>query len=532
PLGRTMEYTYNAAGFVEKIIDPSGNFIYYGYNAQGRRTEESIFGADNVQTHYRGTDWGNPATNPDLAPGKPWKSLHRNTADSANLETVYAYDDAGNLASVTDAEGKATTYHYDLFDRLYQVVQPGNATTTYAYDRHGNLSSVTDAEGHVTAYDYDDLGRLVETDSSDTGTTLYSYDAAGNLRFKVQNGKSIEYQYDLLGRLTHILYSDPAQNVTMTYDTGSGANLLGRLAAVTDPSGTVAYSYDTDGRLESETRTLNGIQYVTQYDYDDAGNLRSMVYPTGQTIEYRPDPSDPARIGAVVLNGTQTLASNLAYKPFGPVSAMTLGNGLQTVRTYDKNYQLKTITAATVMNRTYTPDNVGNIEAITDNLDTTRSQSFGYDDLYRLTSATGVYGTIGYAYDRVGNRKTSTQGTQSDSYAYYPGTNRLQTITGTHPELFQYDADGNTVQRIPGAANPSPPMAAPAEFLYNSSGQRSQKQAGAAVIYHYDPAGQLIAETTATGTLRRAYIWLLGQPLAMLDAAGAVYYFHNDHLGT
>jgi YD repeat-containing protein len=170
-LGRTMDYTYNAAGFVEKIIDPSGNFIYYGYNSIGKRTEESIFGADNVQTHYRGTDWGNPATNPELAPGKPWKSLHRNAADSANLETVYAYDDAGNLASVTDAEGKATTYHYDLFSRLYQVVQPGNATTTYAYDRHGNLSSVTDAEGHVTAYDYDDLGRLAETDSPDTGTT-------------------------------------------------------------------------------------------------------------------------------------------------------------------------------------------------------------------------------------------------------------------------------------------------------------------------------------------------------------------------
>jgi RHS repeat-associated protein len=184
------------------------------------------------------------------------------------------------------------------------------------------------------------------------------------------------------------------------------------------------------------------------------------------------------------------------------------------------------------MSRIYTPDNVGNIEAITDNLDSSRSQSFGYDDLYRLTSAAGVYGSIGYTYDRVGNRKSETQGTQSDSYAYYPGTNRLQTITGAHPELFQYDDDGNTIQRIPGAANPSPPMAAPAEFLYNSSGQRTQKEAGTAVIYHYDPAGQLIAETDASGTLRRAYIWLHGQPLAMLDAAGTVYYFHNDHLGT
>jgi YD repeat-containing protein len=72
--------------------------------------------------------------------------------------------------------------------------------------------SVTDAEGHVTAYTYDDLGRLVLTVSPDTGTTSYSYDEAGNLRYKVQNGASIEYQYDVLGRLTNILYNDSTQN--------------------------------------------------------------------------------------------------------------------------------------------------------------------------------------------------------------------------------------------------------------------------------------------------------------------------------
>ena len=113
-------------------------------------------------------------------------------------------------------------------------------------------------------------------------------------RFKVQNGNSIEYRYDALGRLIQILYSDPAQNVTMTYDTGAGANLLGRLASVADPSGLTEYSYDTDGNLEMETRTVNGIVFVTGYSYDAAGNLRSIVYPTGQTVDYQPDPADPA----------------------------------------------------------------------------------------------------------------------------------------------------------------------------------------------------------------------------------------------
>jgi len=30
----------------------------------------------------------------------------------------------------------------------------------------------------------------------------------------------------------------------------------------------------------------------------------------------------------------------------------------------------------------------------------------------------------------------------------------------------------------------------------------------------------------------RAYVWLAGQPLALLTADGGIYYYHNDHLGT
>jgi hypothetical protein len=43
------------------------SFIFYGYDAHGRRTQESIFGADNTQTYFRATDWGDPRTNPNLS---------------------------------------------------------------------------------------------------------------------------------------------------------------------------------------------------------------------------------------------------------------------------------------------------------------------------------------------------------------------------------------------------------------------------------------------------------------------------------
>jgi len=489
-LNRTTDYIYNTAGFVEKITDPSGNFVYYGYNGLGQRIEESIYASDSTRTQYSGTDWGDPAGNPDLVSGKPWKSIRRNHDDTADLETVYAYDIQGNLAGVTDAENQVTTYTYD------------------------------------------DLGRLVETSSPDTGITSYSYDEAGNLRYKVQNGNTVEYQYDALGRLTYIQYSDPAQNVTLSYDSGAGSNLIGRLASVTDPSGTTQYSYDAEGRLTTETRTINSIPYVTGYGYDDAGNLRTLTYPTGQTVTYVPDAADPEQIASVVLNTTQTLASGITYKPFGPVSALSLGNSVTLSKTYDLNYQLGGLTYAGVLERTYSPDNEGNITAITDTLDPTRSQSFAYDDLYRLTSASGIYGAITYTYDKVGNRLSRTQNSEEDTYLYYPGTNRLNIVAGKHPEQILYDSDGNTTQRIPGATNPAPGVTDPADYFYNSGGQRVKKDNSVDKVFHYDLTGRLIAETDATGVLIKAYVRLQGEPLAQIAADGAVSYYHNDHLGT
>ena len=146
-LGRTLDYTYNSAGFMEKIIDPAGDYLFYGYDANGRQIEQSIFSATNTRTHFKGTDFGDPANTPGLTAGKPWKSLHYSADGATVLETTYGYDAAGNLASVTDANNNQTGYQYDAFNRLKQVDQPGDTTTTYAYDRHGNLVLISRISG-------------------------------------------------------------------------------------------------------------------------------------------------------------------------------------------------------------------------------------------------------------------------------------------------------------------------------------------------------------------------------------------------
>ena len=69
--------------------------------------------------------------------------------------------------------------------------------------------------------------------------------------------------------------------------------------------------------------------------------------------------------------------------------------------------------------------------------------------------------------------------------------------------------------------------------IHTHDGQRVVKSVGGqSTVYHYDLAGQLIAETDGDGNLIKVYVWLHGQPLAQVGASGAVYYYHNDHLGT
>lgn len=188
---------------------------------------------------------------------------------------------------------------------------------------------------------------------------------------------------------------------------------------MTDAGGTTVYEYSAKGQLKKETKTIDSIQYVTQYSYDQNGNLKTMTYPSGRVITYNYS-NDKA---VSVLNNATNLATNINYKPFGGMTSITYGNGLVGSISYDNQYRVASITAGTVMNLTYTDDASGNIAGITNNIDATKNRSFTYDALDRLSTATasGIWGSLGWTYDGIGNRLTEG----STVYSYTPGTNKL-----------------------------------------------------------------------------------------------------------
>ena len=165
-----------------------------------------------------------------------------------------------------------------------------------------------------------------------------------------------------------------------------------------------------------------------------------------------------------------------------------------------------------------------------------------------VTQASGVYGTLAYSYDAVGNRLSETGGNNAlaQSYGYAGGSNQLLSVAnGGTTRLLSYTAAGNLASNDNGAGTvlgfsynqqnrlvqATSQGIAVAQYQQNFLGERVAKGTLAGITqFHYDRAGRLIAESDNLGTVLREHIWMDDLPVGYV-AAGAVYYVHPDHLG-
>jgi YD repeat-containing protein len=520
PDGSFLSYTYDPAHRLTGISDIQGNRIAYTLDAMGNRTKEEVF---------------DPAGALALTRSRVFDGLNRLAQEigATSQTTVYAYDDQGNVTSVTDPLTHATSNQYDALNRLVRVTDPGLGVTQYGYDGVDRLVSVTDPRSLATGYVYDGLGNLKQQLSPDSGTTTNTYDAAGNLLTQTDaKGQVTAYAYDALSRVASITFHDGSRQA-YAYD--QGPNGIGRLAQITetDPNavvtGTTAYAYDAHGRVISETRTIAGVPYVTAYQYDTAGRMTGMTYPSGRQVTYGLDSLGRIlQVSTVPPNGSQqAIASGVTYQPFGGVKSYTLGNGQPVVRGYDLDGR---IASYTVPGQTFAIgyDAASRISFIADAANPAVANNYGYDPLDRLTSAVIPNNQYAYVYDAVGNRTSKTVGSATDTYAYSPASNRIASITAqagaTRPFVFDpngsttgdgvnqyvYDARGRMVQST-GALGTT-------TYQVNALGQRVRKTNSTEDrIFHYDTKGRLIAETDPGGAVKREYIYLNDLPLAVFQ---------------
>ena len=503
----------------------------------------------------------------------PWDT---NSTSTGTVTTSY---DA-NFTTVTDQAGKVRRSLTDGLGRLARVDEPdgsGNlgATTSpvqptsYDYDVFGNLLHVYQGT-QTRTFTYDSLSRLRTTQNPESGTITYAYDDNGNLTSKT-DARSIttNYVYDALNRVTSRSYqNDPNSTpaVTYTYDSAPGvSNARGRLVSVSSSVSNYSYGgYDALGKMLSATQTMYGQttqSYTVNYNnYDLAGHVRTMTYPSGRQVTNSYDNAGRLQSFNGNLGGTQkTYASDIIYDAGGRMTQEQFGTNTAIFNKlfYNSRGQLAEIREGVNANDTgwergaiinhYSnncwgmcsgssmPDDNGNLQkqdVYIPGVSTAFSQFYSYDSLNRLQSVRedNVNGSANwkqsYIYDRYGNRtvdqnavNTYGTGIPKPNFDLETTTNRLLGAgdlgLGEASRSMRYDAAGNlwkdtysgaAVTRLYDGENrmtkeTQASSYVAGEYSYDGDGRRVKRSVGGVETWQvYGIGGELIAEYAANAT--------------------------------
>ena len=420
--------------------------------------------------------------------------------------------------------------------------------TTHAYDALNSLT-VTTQGVQQRRFTYDSMGRLLTATTPEAGTVTYAYNSFSLVSTRTDARNAVTtYGYDALNRLQTVSYSVPGgvaatPTVTLNYDVGGAAsNGNGRLTSMTDGVGSETYTYDMLGRITQLGKLVSGLTYNIQYAYNYASEITSLTYPSNRVVVQSFDAIGRlcavGTSGATCSSGTNFL-SNIAYNAAFEPTTFSYGNGAQGGLGYNAQLQLASLAytkgASTLFSVAYDygTGNNGQIQSITDNVDSTRTTAYTYDAWARLKIASNAQWTITETYDRYGNRNAQSP-PRNFSQAANPSTNRL-------PSPYGYDLAGNMTNDVLNTMTydgenrvaTSATGGVTTNYSYDGNGLRVKKQVGPATPTVYLFSGEKVIAEYAAGAAasspQREYIYSGSQLLAKIEGAGTSYY-HPDHL--
>ncbi|CAG7648207.1 hypothetical protein PAESOLCIP111_05552 [Paenibacillus solanacearum] len=396
--------------------------------------------------------------------------------DGKAQRTKYTYDILGRLTSVEDAKNQKMNYSYNFADKLTQIQYPDLTVVLNQYDELGRLIQKTDQEGAIEKYFYDANNNLVTRIDRKNQTTLNTFNSRNRLTKSVVGSEIVEYDYDNAGRRT--LLKDATGSTQYLYNT------IGQLATVTFPDGkTMNYTYDLQGNRKQMTDPFHN---VTVYDYDQKNRLSHL---------------GPA------LNDWD---AGYSYKNNNLLSSVSLRNGISSNYTYNGTnlaqltYQRSGITLSPFQYN-YTYDNNLNQTSKTEN---GAYFEFAYDELNRISTSSQF--SEQYQYDARGNRSS------------------LQTrnnLLDKNKPNYQYNARNELV-------HVSDANGANISYTYNGDGLLYERtENGQTTRYYYDGASVIAEGNVANGASSLKTRYVRGNGLvARVDANGTKsYYVHNGH---
>ena len=493
PNSHITSYTYDFLGRKTQVVHPDTSSVSYSYNdTTFTITASDERGFDTIYWY----DWLSRVT----------KVEEEYSSDSFAV-TSYHYDEIGHLISMTDAESNTTTFLYYLYFGLSKSIYPDSTYEEYEYDDVGNLISIFDRNGNQTHYTYDCMYRLTQVRYEDQSTVSFTYDKNGN-------------------------------RITMEDDSPNAGDFT-------------EYGHDPWNRLISQTRHISTTAHTISYEYDPANRLTALTYPDNMQILYTYD--DLNRITGIIRHvdgqNDELLLDSVHYDMKNTLTQFTSGNGLVTTFSRDSKDRISTIDVkdgdTSFLHLDYTYDQKNNINQLINGWKDTNStwhsetESYSYDGLDRLISASCSLWSHTYAYDKAGNRI----GKDSVTYTINSANEVTALSDGT---TFTYDDNGNRIQKMEGddtweyvydyanrLISVEKNQSVMGEYVYDGEGYRIQKTendvsttyiySGITCIYEENPTGSASYIYGPTGLLAKR---------TTMGQESNTYYYHQDHSGS
>ena len=227
---------------------------------------------------------------------------------------------------------------------------------------------------------------------------------------------------------------------------------------------------------------------------------------------------------------------------------LDLRYGAQTTYTYDSASQMTNImhqltaTSTPINKADYVYNGVGNRTSLTDRRG---PQTFGYDQLDRLTSASHplLLDPQAFSYDAVGNRTTSgsvvnagNQLTADANFAYQYDDNgnlsrKTLLATGNYTQ-YTYDAENRLTQVQEFGVGNSTAITT-STYRYDGLGRRIEKVANGQIKRYVYDGEDILLEYEGSNGLQARYTHGPGidEPIAVTKGANT-YFYHQDGLGS
>ena len=264
----------------------------------------------------------------------PGRSMSKTFDANANVSTVtedgvttaqYTYTSEGNTSTVTYP--RSLTYTYSSYKRgiAQSELQPDSVSLARTVSDAGFVMSITDGEGRVTTYTRDAMGRATSIDlprgndisivysGTTKGTrtttrgslvTTVTFDALWRPSNIVRGGISSSFQYDGFGRPTFISNPGDTIGAQAQYDA------LGRLARITNADATFrSFSYGAATTSVTDERGRVTTRSYRSYGDPSTAYLMGIVAPVASaSVTITRGPND--LVSSVTQSG---VTRNLGY---------------------------------------------------------------------------------------------------------------------------------------------------------------------------------------------------------------------------